>query len=85
MVCLVATALYAALFEWQTGERQHVEFTASAFVDAYTGNVNSLKHIMDRSMVAYHNVMANIYTLASTPAVGTVGTAIAPINVDELE
>ena len=46
------------------GKRQQVEFTASAFVDVYTGNADSLRFIMDRSMAAYNHVMEDIYTRA---------------------
>jgi hypothetical protein len=94
--------IYAAFYEWRTGERQDIEFTSSTFLDVYTGNVNSLKYIQESRLEAYHSALTNIYTLArcvvvlsgklstadwtsSASPTGTVGTAIAPINIDELE
>ncbi|KAH9164868.1 hypothetical protein EDB89DRAFT_1911836 [Lactarius sanguifluus] len=47
MVALVATALYATLFEWRTGEQRTMEFSANTFLDVYLGHVNMLNHICE--------------------------------------
>ncbi|KAI9434267.1 hypothetical protein BJY52DRAFT_1231243 [Lactarius psammicola] len=47
MVALVATALYATIYEWHTGEQQVTEFSANVYLDVYHGNVNTLTHIRE--------------------------------------
>jgi hypothetical protein len=37
--------LYAALYEWCTGEQKIVEFFANTYLDVYLGHVNTLKHV----------------------------------------
>ena len=64
MLSWVCFQLYAALFEWGTGEHVPVDFCASTFLDIYTGNVNTLKHILDGRPDPYHQMMANLYSLA---------------------
>ncbi|KAF8259410.1 hypothetical protein EI94DRAFT_1707127 [Lactarius quietus] len=64
MVALVATALYAAIYDWQTGEQVVAEFSANAFLDIYNGHVNTLKHIRERHEGAFHLMMADIYAQA---------------------
>ncbi|KAF8266315.1 hypothetical protein EI94DRAFT_1701829 [Lactarius quietus] len=48
MVALVATALYAMIYEWRTGEQQVMEFSANVYLDVYNGHVNTLNHIRDK-------------------------------------
>ena len=80
MVALVATAvskissdlycahgqcqLYAALYEWRTGEHQVAEFSANAYLDVYQGHVNTLKHIQEMRPGAFHLMMIDIYDQA---------------------
>jgi hypothetical protein len=56
--------LYAALYEWRTGEQQVAEFSANAYLDVYIGHVNTLKHIRDHRPGAFHLMMADIYIKA---------------------
>jgi hypothetical protein len=56
--------LYAALHEWETGERRHFDFSANAFVDVYAGHINSLQLILDGRPEFYHQMMGDIYTAA---------------------
>ena len=56
--------LYAALYEWHTGEQQTTEFSANAYLDVYLGHVNTLKHIQDKRAGAFHLMMADIYKKA---------------------
>ena len=56
--------LYAALYEWRTGEQQTSEFSANAYLDVYLGHINTLKHIRDKHAGAFHLMMADIYTQA---------------------
>ncbi|KAF8262256.1 hypothetical protein EI94DRAFT_1603030, partial [Lactarius quietus] len=65
MVALVATALYATIYEWHTGEQQIAEFSANAYLDVYHGHINTLNHIRDKRPGAFHLMMADIYVKAS--------------------
>jgi hypothetical protein len=56
--------LYAALYEWRTGEQQVAEFSANAYLDVYIGHLNTLKHIQEHRAGAFHLMMADIYTKA---------------------
>ena len=64
LIYLFIFQLYVALLEWHMGERQHIEFTATAFLDIYSGNVDTLQSIKDRSETAYQHVMEDIYMRA---------------------
>ncbi|KAF8256473.1 hypothetical protein EI94DRAFT_1646045 [Lactarius quietus] len=64
MVALVATALYATIYKWRTGEQQITELSANAYLDVYHSHVNTLKHIQEKRPGAYHLMMADIYKLA---------------------
>ncbi|KAN0137014.1 hypothetical protein V8E53_005011 [Lactarius tabidus] len=64
MVALVATALYATLYEWHHGDQQVGELLTNAYLDVYLGHVNTLKHIQENRNGAFHLMMADIYTQA---------------------
>ncbi|KAN0132250.1 hypothetical protein V8E53_010016 [Lactarius tabidus] len=68
MLALVATALYATIREWHTGEQKVMEFSANAYLDVYFGHVNTLNHIAEQWEGAYHVMMADIYARASITA-----------------
>ncbi|KAF8262772.1 hypothetical protein EI94DRAFT_1742680, partial [Lactarius quietus] len=88
MVALVATALYAAIYEWRNGAHQVAEFSANAYLDVYNGHINTLKHIRENREGAFHLMMADIYEKANTITTGNEtgpGIAIAPINLEELD
>ncbi|KAF8464506.1 hypothetical protein DFH94DRAFT_686605 [Russula ochroleuca] len=76
MVALVATALYAALYEWCTGVHITTGFTANAYLDVYQGH--------EQKPNAFKTMMANIYSQASAPVVGT-SAPIAEISLDKLD
>ncbi|KAH9160993.1 hypothetical protein EDB89DRAFT_2081025 [Lactarius sanguifluus] len=84
MVALVATALYATLFEWRTGEQRTMEFSANTFLDVYLGHVNTLNHICENRAGMYHLMMADIFSLASTNA-NLSGNPIAELDLGALE
>ncbi|KAH9034432.1 hypothetical protein EDB84DRAFT_1561445 [Lactarius hengduanensis] len=86
MVALVATALYATLYEWRGGAQQISEFSANAYLDVYLANVNTLKHILNNRERAFHIMMSDIYAQASTTGgTATTTTPIADLDLDELE
>ncbi|KAN0141457.1 hypothetical protein V8E53_000702 [Lactarius tabidus] len=87
MVALAATALYAVLYEWRTGEQQVAEFLANAYLDVYLGHVNTLKHIREHRARAFHFMMADIYIKANTPATNESSSVvpIADLDLDLLE
>ena len=57
--------LYATLYEWRTGERQTMEFSANAYMDVYQGHVNTFKHILEKRERAFHIMMSDIYSRAA--------------------
>ncbi|KAF8258428.1 hypothetical protein EI94DRAFT_1835042 [Lactarius quietus] len=86
MVALVATALYATLYEWRTGEQQAHEFSANAYMDVYAGHVNTLRHIMENREGAFHIMMSDIHTRASTtPGTPSTAAPIAELDLNTLE
>ncbi|KAH9069672.1 hypothetical protein EDB83DRAFT_2314067 [Lactarius deliciosus] len=86
MVALVATALYATLYEWRNGEQQVTEFSANTYLDVYLGHVNTLNHICANREGVYHLMMADIFSQASihTPDV-VVTQPIADLDLEALE
>ncbi|KAN0137968.1 hypothetical protein V8E53_004452 [Lactarius tabidus] len=88
MVALVATALYAALYEWRTGDHQLAEFSANAYLDVYQGHVNTLNHIRERREGVFHLMMVDIYKQANTLPIGnepSPAVQIAEIDLDNLD
>ncbi|KAI9438454.1 hypothetical protein BJY52DRAFT_1195946 [Lactarius psammicola] len=87
MVALVATALYATIYEWRTGEQQIAEFSANVYLDVYNGHINTLLQIRERHVGAFHSMMAEIYSQVSTlVGVGvSLGVPTAVLDFDELE
>ncbi|KAH9075025.1 hypothetical protein EDB83DRAFT_2515878 [Lactarius deliciosus] len=86
MVALVATALYATLYEWHNGEQQVTEFSANTYLDVYLGHVNTLNHICANREGVYHLMMVDIFSQASihTPDV-VVTQPIADLDLEALE
>ncbi|KAH9033539.1 hypothetical protein EDB85DRAFT_1890212 [Lactarius pseudohatsudake] len=84
MVALVATALYATLYEWRNGEQQVTEFSANTYLDVYLGHVNTLNHICVNREGVYHLMMADIFAQANSHAAGNVA-ATQPIADLDLE
>ncbi|KAH8978804.1 hypothetical protein EDB86DRAFT_3090016 [Lactarius hatsudake] len=80
MVALVATALYATLYEWRGGEQQTTEFSANAYMDAYLANMNTLKHILNHQARAFHIMMSDIYTQARQCYSGGTGGGTVPLS-----
>ncbi|KAH9039640.1 hypothetical protein EDB85DRAFT_1887409 [Lactarius pseudohatsudake] len=87
MVALVATAMYATLNEWRTGKSQVLEFSANTYLDVYRCNVMSLNYILNHRPNAYHVMMADIYSQASSSSKfeDSPGVAIVELDLDDLE
>ncbi|KAH9174429.1 hypothetical protein EDB89DRAFT_2149430 [Lactarius sanguifluus] len=87
MVALVATALYATLYEWRNGKQQVTEFSANTYLDVYLGHVNTLNHICVNREGVYHLMMADIFAQASihTPGNVVVTQPIADLDLEALE
>jgi Domain of unknown function (DUF6532) len=58
------TQLYAAIYEWRTGDHQLTDFSADRYTDAYNAHVASLKRIQVERPAAFHTMMTQLYTLA---------------------
>ncbi|KAH9013213.1 hypothetical protein EDB85DRAFT_2158401 [Lactarius pseudohatsudake] len=87
MLALVATALYAALYEWRTGEQQIAEFSTNSYLDVYQGHVNTLELIREKRSGVFRSMMADIYRQASTVTNAGVylGAPVADLDIDDLE
>ncbi|KAH8980473.1 hypothetical protein EDB92DRAFT_1953940 [Lactarius akahatsu] len=64
MVALVATALYASLREWRTGDLQTTEFSTTTYFDVYRNHISTLEVILNDRESAFHKMMAAIYAQA---------------------
>jgi hypothetical protein len=53
--------VYSAVFDWRNSERDAIDFTTGAYIDAYDGNVNTLKNMWAEHPNKYHLMMADIY------------------------
>ncbi|KAI9433408.1 hypothetical protein H4582DRAFT_2082328 [Lactarius indigo] len=80
MVALVATA-------WRTGAPQVFEFSANTYLDVYRCNAGTLNYILNSRPNAYHVMMANIYTQASsnTRHDDSPDVEIADLDLNDLE
>ncbi|KAH9011015.1 hypothetical protein EDB84DRAFT_1445388 [Lactarius hengduanensis] len=87
MLALVATALYAALYKWQTGEQQIAEFSTNSYLDIYQGHVNTLELIQEKRSSVFRSMMADIYRQASTVTNTGVylGAPVADLDIDDLK
>ncbi|KAF8503815.1 hypothetical protein F5888DRAFT_1800104 [Russula emetica] len=85
MVALVVTALYSAIQEWHTGKHKAIEFSANTYLDIYWGNVNTLNHLYNNRVDAFHMMMCDIYSQASTIVAGGSGAQIADLELDDIE
>ncbi|KAI9447601.1 hypothetical protein H4582DRAFT_2068214 [Lactarius indigo] len=82
MVGLVATGYYATLSEWHTGKRKQQDFTANTYQDVYNCHINSLNDIERNRGVSYHNMMAEIYQLASNGGLEADSPEPLPATLD---
>ncbi|KAH8976820.1 hypothetical protein EDB92DRAFT_1823134 [Lactarius akahatsu] len=85
MVALVATALYASLREWRTGDLQTTEFSTTTYFDVYRNHISTLEVILNDRESAFHKMMAAIYAQASVVGNGAAGTPMAQLDLDILE
>ncbi|KAN0137724.1 hypothetical protein V8E53_004480 [Lactarius tabidus] len=85
MVALVATAYYAALEEWSTGEHKHHDFSTSTYLDVYKGHIQSLDQIENLKNGAYHRMMGDIYRFASSTSIPALVIPALDISILEFE
>ncbi|KAG6836265.1 hypothetical protein H0H93_009625 [Arthromyces matolae] len=65
MLCMVATAVLAAIDDWKTGLQKISEFSAETYTDTYRGHELFLKNIRDADPKKFHRLMADIYIAAA--------------------
>jgi len=53
--------VYAAVYDWQMGEKIAFDFSTDGFLDPYDSNLNTLQNMLDKHPNKYHNMMADIY------------------------
>jgi len=88
MVALVATALYATLYEWRSGDQRLAEFSANTYLDVYLGHVNTLRLVKQKKYGAFQAMMADIYSKASVRLeVQDVspGAPVANLDISDLD
>ncbi|KAF8260484.1 hypothetical protein EI94DRAFT_1811632 [Lactarius quietus] len=87
IVALVATAMYAMLYKWHTGNEQQAEFSANTYLDVYKGHVNTLQLIKDCQYGAFHTTIVEIYSKASfvTENPGDIRAPVANLVLSELD
>ncbi|KAH8976690.1 hypothetical protein EDB86DRAFT_3094812 [Lactarius hatsudake] len=87
MVALAATALYVALYKWQMGEQQIMEFSTNLYLDIYLGHVNTLELVWEKQSGTFHSMMADLYSQVSTVTDAGIylGAPVADLNIDNLE
>jgi Domain of unknown function (DUF6532) len=57
--------LYAAIYEWRSGKYLVTEFSANSYLDVYMGHTDTLNHIREKNILAFHSMMTDIYTQAA--------------------
>ncbi|KAF8325725.1 hypothetical protein F5887DRAFT_1085230 [Amanita rubescens] len=70
MVALAATAVYAAIREWETGRYVSTHFSANIFADIYRNHVTHLLEIQAKNRPAYESLMRRLFRLASNTGFG---------------
>ncbi|KAN0128955.1 hypothetical protein V8E53_013217 [Lactarius tabidus] len=85
MVVLVATALYAVIYEWHMGKQQIADFLTNLYLDVYRGHIDTMKEILDKQSGAFHAMLADIYSQASSLSESAISGITADINFDDLE
>jgi hypothetical protein len=53
--------VYSAIYEWRNGQKEAIDFTTGAYIDAYDGNVNTLKNMKAEYPKKFEVMMADIY------------------------
>ncbi|KAN0141831.1 hypothetical protein V8E53_000293 [Lactarius tabidus] len=85
MVALVATVLYAVIYEWRMGKQQIADFSTNSYLDVYRGHIDTMKEILDKRSGAFHAMMADIYSQASSSSESAISGITADINFEDLE
>ncbi|KAF8889245.1 hypothetical protein BD779DRAFT_1671819 [Infundibulicybe gibba] len=79
MLALVATGVYAAIKEWETGKRIKSDFGGKVFEATYQRHVEFLGIIMEKGPNKFHAMMHRIYLRASNHALASPEVS-APIS-----
>ncbi|KAF8263224.1 hypothetical protein EI94DRAFT_1832424 [Lactarius quietus] len=88
MVALAATALYATLHEWRTGQHVLSDFSVNTYMDVYLGHINTLRLVKEGRYSAFHSMMVEIYAKAShvpTTSFEGNGAPVANLDLSDLE
>ncbi|GLB45664.1 hypothetical protein LshimejAT787_2500560 [Lyophyllum shimeji] len=89
MLCIIATAIHAALDDWSTGYLRKTDFIADEYEDVYRGHALFLQQIREAKPAAYHHMMADLYTQVSAKesrsAVSIANNAMAILDLDAMD
>ncbi|KAF8056056.1 hypothetical protein FPV67DRAFT_1678529 [Lyophyllum atratum] len=77
MVCMIATAAYAAIEDWNSGFLKKSEFNADEYEDNYRGHELFLNNIRASNPAAYHRLMADIYNEVSNSQASQSASVVA--------
>ncbi|KAF8491797.1 hypothetical protein F5888DRAFT_1637348 [Russula emetica] len=88
MVALMATAIYCALREWHTGQRQNAAFSQATFEDTYQGHINTLGELQTRRPNQYHRDVLLLIQIPSNSHVrlsAASSSALKMMCLDEVD
>ncbi|KDQ49254.1 hypothetical protein JAAARDRAFT_201037 [Jaapia argillacea MUCL 33604] len=85
MLALAATAVYAALTDWSTGEYKRTDFSASVYYGTYRKHIASLAKI-EKNPTKYHKLLRKVYVLASgSNADHSVKDQVVKVDLSDME
>ncbi|KAM6490365.1 hypothetical protein JOM56_005119 [Amanita muscaria] len=67
MIALAATAVFAALKEWELGHRVQTHFTANLFDSIYRTHIKHLEKIQALNETGYNAMLRRLFRLAAHP------------------
>ncbi|KAF8637759.1 hypothetical protein AX14_010269, partial [Amanita brunnescens Koide BX004] len=65
MVALAATAVFAALKEWELGFRNAIQFTTNLYHGVYLDHIKGLNEIKEEKPLAYTSLMRRLFHMVS--------------------
>ena len=53
--------IYVAIYNWQDGFKDPINFTMDVWLDMYNGNLNTLRDLQENHSIKFHVIMSDIY------------------------
>ncbi|KAF8327523.1 hypothetical protein F5887DRAFT_1083736 [Amanita rubescens] len=83
MVALAATAVFAALKEWESGFRTGIQFMANFYHGVYLDHIKGLNDIKAQKPLAYTSLLRRLFRMASKTH-GDVGAGDTIADIDNM-